>query len=45
MFTFAEFRGSLDASIFWNSSSASVILDPDYLPDYLYVSYDYVLTN
>ena len=22
-----------------------IILDPDYLPDYRYVSYDYVLTN
>ena len=35
---------SLGTSIFGNSSSAAIILDPDYLPDYLSNSYDYEIT-
>ena len=29
------------SSIFWNSSLATIITDPDYLPDNLSVSYDH----
>ena len=41
MFTFEVCWGSLGTSIFENSSSSTIILDPDCLPDYPSVSYDY----
>ena len=43
VFTYDEFCGRMSTSIFKNSSSAEIILNPYYLPDYLSVSYDYGL--
>ena len=45
MFTFDELQSSLGTSIFRNSSSATNHTRPDYLPDYLFVSYDYALSK
>ena len=42
MFTFDEFLGSLGTSIFGTQVQPQIILNPDYLPDYLPVSDDYV---
>ena len=41
----------MDADVVWVLVSSEtqvqpqIILDPDYLPDYLFVSYDYVMSN
>ena len=44
MFTFDVFWGSLGISIFGKTQvRPQIILDPDYSPDYLSVSYDYEL--
>ena len=44
MFTSDVCRGSLGTSILGTRVQPQVILDTDYLPDYLSVSYDYVST-
>ena len=42
MFTSDVYWDSLGTSIFGTQVQPQVILDPDYLSDYLSVSYDYV---
>ena len=44
MFTFEEFRGSLVQVSSGTQFQTQIIFDPDYLPDYLSISYDYELT-
>ena len=45
MFTFDLWLGSLGTSIFGTQVQSQVILDTDYLPDYLSVPYNYDLKD